>query len=144
MPSSMDGYWKHLRNVIFYKGLTCKNQLNKVIYRMASGIRSLCVVRRQVPFKTRVNLFKSLVKTQSNFCIVFLLFLSIILSHRINRQITSGMKRSFLKTNYKTVRDLLLEIKLFPTELQETRISLNSFSFFCNKQETALINISES
>ena len=48
-----------------------------------------------------------------------------------------------MKTKYDTARDLLLETKILPAELQITRVSLNRFSIFSNKQEIALINISD-
>ena len=43
--------------VIIDRELTYQNQLNKVISKMASAIRSLYLVRYQVPLKTRINLF---------------------------------------------------------------------------------------
>ena len=46
---------------------------------------------------------------------------------RINKQINGGIKVCFLKTKYDTARDLLLENKVVPAELQITRVSLNLF-----------------
>ena len=57
--------------VIIDRELTYQNQLNKVISKMASAIRSLYLVRYQVPLKTRINLFKSLVLSHLDFSAIF-------------------------------------------------------------------------
>ena len=57
--------------VIIDTELTYQNQINKVISKMASAIRSLYLVRYQVPLKTRINLFKSLVLSHLDFSAFF-------------------------------------------------------------------------
>ena len=57
--------------VIIDRELTYQNQLNKVISKMASAITSLYLVRYQVPLKTRINLFKSLVLSHLDFSAIF-------------------------------------------------------------------------
>ena len=102
--------------VIIDRELTYKNQLNKVISKMASAIRSLYLVRYQIPLKTRINLFKSQALSHLDFSSIF----------------------------FDTARDLLLETKILPAELQITRVSLNRFySIFSRKQEISLINFSD-
>ena len=46
---------------------------------------------------------------------------------RINKRLNWCIKVCFMKTKYDTVRDLLLETKILPAELQITRVSLNRF-----------------
>ena len=113
--------------VIIDRELTYQNQLNKVISKMASAIRSLYLVRYQVPLKTRINLFKSLVLSHLDFSAIFFQNLPSYSIDRIKKQINWGIKVCFMKTKYDTVRDLLLETKILPAELQITRVSLNRF-----------------
>ena len=103
--------------VIIDRELTYQNKL-KVISKMASSIRSLQLVRYQVPLKARINLFKSL---------VFVFILPSYSIDRITKQIKWGIKVCCMKTEYDTARDLLLETKFLPAELQITRVSLNRF-----------------
>ena len=113
--------------VIIDRELTYQNQLNKVISKMASAIRLLYLVRYQVPLKTRTNLFKSLVLSHLDFSATFFQNLPSYSIDRIKKQINWGIKVCFMKTKYDTARDLLLETKILPAELQMTRVSLNSF-----------------
>ena len=113
--------------VIIDRELTYQNQLNRVISKMASAIRSLYLVRYQVPLKTRINLFKSLVLSHLDFNAIFFQNLPSYSIDRINKQINWGIKVCFMKTKYDTARDLLLETKILPAELQITRVSLNRF-----------------
>ena len=57
--------------VIFDRELTYQNQQSKVISKMASEIRSLYLVRYQLPLKTIINLFKSLVFSHLDFSAIF-------------------------------------------------------------------------
>ena len=100
--------WRYL-GVIIDRELTYQNQLNKVISKMASGIRSLYLVRYQVPLKTRINLFKSLVLSHLDFSAIFFENLPSYSIDIINKQINWVMKVCFMKTKYDTARDLLLE-----------------------------------
>ena len=102
--------------VIIDRELTYQNQLNKVISKMASAIRSLYLVR-----------FESLVLSHLDFSTIFFQNLPSYSIDRINKQINWGIKVCFMKTKYDTARDLLLETKILPAELQITRVSLNRF-----------------
>ena len=46
---------------------------------------------------------------------------------RINKQINWGIKVCYMKTKHDAARNLLLETKILPAELQITRVSLNRF-----------------
>ena len=122
--------------VIIDGELTYQNQLIKVISKMASAIRSLYLVRYQVPLKTRINIFQSLVISHLDFSVIFFQNLPSYSIDRFNKQINWGIKYCFMKTKYDTARDLLLETKSLPAELQITRVSINKFF---NKQDIALI-----
>ena len=82
--------------VIIDRELTYQNQLNNAISKMASAIRSLYLVRYQVPLKTRINLFKSLVLSHLDFSAIFLRSYSI---ERINKQINWGIILALRKPN---------------------------------------------
>ena len=47
--------------VILDKELTYQKQLNNVISKLALAIRSIYLVRNQIPLKARINLFRSIV-----------------------------------------------------------------------------------
>ena len=57
--------------VIVDSELTYQNQLNKLISKMASAIRSLYLVRYQVPLNSRVIFLKSLVLSHLDFSATF-------------------------------------------------------------------------
>ena len=76
--------------VIIDRELTCQNQLNKVIIKMDSAIRSLYLVCYQIPLTTRINLFKSLVFVSIRFLCDFFQSLPSYSIDRINKQITGA------------------------------------------------------
>ena len=78
--------------VIIDRELTYQNQLNKVITKTASAIRSLYLVRYQVPLKTRINLFKTLILSHLDFSAIFFQNLPSYSIDRINKQINWGIK----------------------------------------------------
>ena len=57
--------------VILDRGLTYQKQLNNVISKMAFAIRSIYLVRNQIPLKARINLFRSLVLPHLEFSAIF-------------------------------------------------------------------------
>ena len=81
---------------------------------MASPIRSLYLFRYQVPLKTRLNLFKSLVLSDLDFSADYFQILPSYSIDRISKQINWGIKVGFMKTKYDTAGDLLLENKILP------------------------------
>ena len=52
--------------------LTSENHLNSVLSKMANAIRSLYLVRNQIPLKVRIDVFKSVVLSHFSFSGVFL------------------------------------------------------------------------
>ena len=85
---------RHL-GVIFDRELTYQNQLIKVISKMASAIRSLYLVRYQVPLKTRKYLFKSLVLSHLDFRAIFFQNLPSYSIDRNKKQINWGINFAF-------------------------------------------------
>ena len=57
--------------VILDKELTYQKQLNNVISKMALAIRSIYLVRNQIPLKARINLFRSPVLSHLEFRAIF-------------------------------------------------------------------------
>ena len=51
--------------------LNYKSQLNKVLGKMATAIRSIYLVRHKLPLSARITLFKSLVLSHINFSGMF-------------------------------------------------------------------------
>ena len=67
--------------------LIIENHLNSVLSKMANAIHSLYLVRNQISFKVRLDVFKSVVLSQLSFSGVFLQTLTAKNINRINRQI---------------------------------------------------------
>ena len=108
----------------------CSPQLQSTCHYIVNHCKSIARASGgfyQVPLKTRINLFKSLVLSHLDFSAIFFQNLPSYSIDRINKQINWGIKVCFMKTKYDTARDLLLETKILPAELQITRVSLNRF-----------------
>ena len=99
-------------------------QLNKMLAKMATAIRSIYLVRHQIPLKARIILFKSLVLSHLNFSAIFLQSLTSAGIQRINRQINWGVKVCYMRKKFDHSRDILLKEKLLPAELMITKISI--------------------
>ena len=52
--------------------LTFENHLNSVLIMMANAIRSSCLVRKQIPLKVKIDVFKTVVLSHLSFSGVFL------------------------------------------------------------------------
>ena len=63
---------------ILDKELTYQKQLNNVISKMALAIRSIYLVRNQIPLKARVNLFRSLILSHLEFSAKFFLKFAVL------------------------------------------------------------------
>ena len=67
--------------------LTFESHLNSVLSKMANAIRSLYLVRNQIPLKVSIDVFKSVVPSRLSFSGVFLQTLTVKNINRIIRQI---------------------------------------------------------
>ena len=67
--------------------LTFENHLNSVLSKMSNAIRSLYLVRNQIPLKVRIDVFKPFVLSHLSFSGVFLQTLRVKNINRISRQI---------------------------------------------------------
>ena len=94
---------------------------------MALAIRSIHLVRNQIPLKARVriNLFRSLVLSHLEFSAIFFQSLPSYSINRINKQNRWGIKVCIFRTKYDSAYKLLLENKILPAELQIAKTSLN-------------------
>ena len=120
--------------VILDKELTYQKQLKNVISKMALAIRSIYLVRNQIPLKARINLSRSLVLSHLEFSAIFFQSLPSYSIDRIIKQIRWGIKFCFFRTKYYSAQKLLLENKILPAELLIAKTSLNRpFAIF---QET--------
>ena len=110
--------------IMIDRNLQFHAQLNKMLAKMATAIRSIYLVRHQIPLKARIILFKSLVLSHLNFSAIFLQSLTSAGIQRINRQINWGVKVCYMRKKFDHSRDILLKEKLLPAELMITKISL--------------------
>ena len=90
------------------KNLSFEEQLNKTLKKIAHAIRSIYVIRHQVPLNARILLLKSLVLSHLSFSATFFQNLSAKNLKRLNRQINWGIKVCFLRKKYDKARDLLI------------------------------------
>ena len=109
--------------VILDKELTYQKELNIVIGKMALAIRSIYLVRNQIPLKARINLFRSLVLSHLEFSAIFFHSLPSYSIDRINKQIRWGIKVCFFRTKYDSAHKLLPRNKILPAELQIAKTS---------------------
>ena len=92
---------------------------------MVLAIRSIYLVRNQIPLRARLNLFRSLVLSHLEFNAILFQSLPSYSIDRINKQIRWGVKVCFSRTKYKRAHKLLLEKKILPAEIQIAKTSLN-------------------
>ena len=104
--------------------LTFENHLNSVLSKMANAIRSLYLVRNQIPLKMRIDVFKSVVLSHLSFSGVFLQTLIVKNLNRINRQINWGIKVCYFPQKFDHSFDLLIKDRILPAELFISKVSL--------------------
>ena len=96
---------------------------------MAHAIRSIYLIRHQVPLNARILLLKSLVLSHLSFSAIFFkIYLQKNLK-RLNRQISWCIKVRFLRKKYDKARDLLIQTKTLPAELIIAKMSLIKFHY---------------
>ena len=96
-----------------------------MISKIALAIRSIYLVRNQIPLRARINLFRSLVLSHLEFSAKFFKKLPSNSIDRMTKQIRWGLKVCFFRTKYDSAHKLLLEKKIFPAEIQIAKTSLN-------------------
>ena len=111
------------------RNLSFEEQLNKTLKKMAHAIRSIYLIRHQVPLNARILLLKSLVLSHLSFSAIFFQNLSAKNLKRLNRQINWGIKVCFLRKKYDKARDLLIQTKTLPAELIIAKMSLIKFYY---------------
>ena len=100
-------------------------QLNKVLSNMATAIRSIFLLRYQLPLKARLMLFKSLVLSHLTFSALFFPNLNFFAMQRINRQINSGIKVCYMRKKFERSTDLLVKSDILPAELLISHMSVS-------------------
>ena len=117
--------------------LTFENNLNSVLSKMANAIRSLYLVRNQIPLKVRIDVFKSVVLSHLSFSGVFLPALTVKNLSRINRQINWGIKVCYFRQNFDHSIDLLIKDRILPAELFISKVSLMKLQTDIRQWETS-------
>ena len=90
---------------------------------MAHAIRSIYLIRHQLPLNARILLLKSLVLSHLSFAAIFFQKLYAKNLKRFNRQINWGIKVCFLRKKYDKARDLLIQTKTPLAELKIAKMS---------------------
>ena len=101
--------------IIIDSNLNFHVQLNKVLSNMATAIRSIYLLRYQLPLKARLMLFKSLVLSHLTFSALFQK-LNFSAMQRINRQINWGIKVCYMRKKIERSTDLLVKSDNLPAE----------------------------
>ena len=104
--------------------LTFENHLNLVLSKMDNAIRSLYLVKNQVPLKVSIDVFKSVVLSHFSFSGSFLQTLTAKNINRINRQINWGMKVCYFRQKFDHSIDLLIKDRILPAQLFILKVSL--------------------
>ena len=100
-------------------------QLNKVLSNMATSIRSIYLLRYQLPLEARLMLFKSLVLSHLIFSALFIQNLNFSAIQRINRQINWGIKVFYMRKKFERSTDLLVKSDILPAELLISQMSVS-------------------
>ena len=100
-------------------------QLNKVLSNMATAIRSIYLLRYQLPLKARLMLFKSLVLSHLTFSALFFQNLNFSAMQRINRQINWGIKVCYTRKKFERYTDILVKSDILPAELLISQMSIS-------------------
>ena len=104
---------------------------------MAHAIRSIYLMKRQVPLNARILLLKSPVLLHLSFpAICFQIYLQKNLK-RFNRQINWGIKVCFLTKKYDNAKDLLIQTKTLLAELILAKMLLIKFHYNMARQENS-------
>ena len=116
--------------------LTFENHLNSVLSKMANAIRSLYLVRNQIPLKVRIDVFKSVVLSHLSCSGVFLQTLTVKNLNRINRQINWGIRVCYFRQKFDQSIDLLIKDRILPAELFISKVSLMKLQTDIRQWET--------
>ena len=119
------------------RNLSFEEQLNKTLKKMAHAIRSIYLIRHQLPLNAQILLQKSNVFSHLPFSAILFQNLSAINLKRLNRQINWGIKVCFLRKKYDKARDLLIQTKTLPAELIIAKISLIKFCYDIARPENS-------
>ena len=119
------------------RNLSFEEQLNKTLEKMAHAIRSIYLIRHQVPLNARILLLKSLVLSHLSFSEIVFQNLSAKKLKRLNRQINGAIKVCFLRKKYDKARDLLIQTKTLPAELITAKMSLIKFRYDIARPENS-------
>ena len=104
---------------------------------MAHAIRSIYLIRHQLPLNAPILLLNSLVLSHFSFSAIFFQNLSAKNLKRLNRQINWGIKVCFLRKKYDKARDLLIQTKTLPAELVIAKMSLINFCYDIARPENS-------
>ena len=104
---------------------------------MANAIRSLYLVRNQIPLKARIDVFKSVVLSHLSFSGVFLQTLTVKNINCINRQISWGRKICDFRQKFDHSIDLLIKDRILPAELFISKVSLMKLQTDIRQWETS-------
>ena len=119
------------------RNLSFEEQLNKTLKKMAHAIRSIYLIRHQVPLNAQILLLKSLELSHLSFSAILFQNLSAKNLKRLNRQINWGIKVCFLRKKFDKARDLLIQTKTLPAELIIAKISLIKFRYDVARAENS-------
>ena len=103
---------------------------------MAHAIRSIYLIRHQVPLNARI-LLKSLVLSYLSFSAILFQNLSAKNLKSLNRQINWGIKVCFLRKEYDKARDLLIQTKILQAELRIAEMLLIKFYYDIARPENS-------
>ena len=114
----------HYMGVQIDSNLTFENHLNSYLSKMADAIRSLYLVRNQIPLKVRRDVFKSVVPSHLSFSGVLLQTLTVKNLNRINKQFNWVIKICYFRQKFDHSIDRLIKDRNLPAELFISKVSL--------------------
>ena len=128
---------KKVEDIQIDRNLSFEEQLNKTLKKIAHAIRSIYLIRHQLPLNAQILLLKSLVLSHLSFSAIFFQNLYARNLKRLNRQINWGINVRFLRKKYDKARDLLIQTKNLPAELIIAKMSLIKFCYDIARPENS-------
>ena len=113
--NSQDGT-KFLR-VMLHHNLDFQDHINTMLRKMSAGIRTIEIVRRTIPLKSRIALLKALVLSHLQYSMNLLTSITEIQKKQIIKQIKWGMRVCVFKRKRETAFPHQASHKLLPFEL---------------------------
>ena len=118
-------------------------QLNKVLSNMATAIRSIYLIRYQLPSESTIDAIQSLVHSHLTFSALFFQKLNFFAMQQINGHINWGIEVCYVRKKFERSTDLLVKSDILPELLIRQRIVSKFWNISLLKSSAYFFQISQ-